>query len=200
MITSCTFTLNSGPIVEQATHFCDLVRYLGGEVNMDTVRACCVPYSSDPASPGYLSAVPANIDEGRLAPRQRNPRCTAGTDARTVHNMPLFPAHLCLVVLYRCALHCALCTLIIEMYPSSLLPAHWVFESGGVGSLVHGATLQGRCYEASFDVWADGLRMSLEDPYTEKCTLRVRQGMKSVQMHVSMEGEVSVEVYLSITF
>ena len=65
--------------MEQATHFCDLVRYLGGEVRRESVTGCCVPYASDPASPGYLSAVPENIDEESLAPSQRVPRFTAGT-------------------------------------------------------------------------------------------------------------------------
>ena len=54
--------------------------------------------------------------------------------------------------------------------------AQWSFKSGGLGSLVHGAVLQGRRYEASLDVWADGLRMALEDPYSEKCTLKIRRG------------------------
>ena len=62
----------------------------------------------------------------------------------------------------------------------TLLPAQWMFEAGGVGSLVHGATLQGNRYEANLDIWADGLRMSLEDPYTEQCILRIRKGMKTI--------------------
>ena len=57
------------------------------------------------------------------------------------------------------------------------LSAQWSFENGCLGSLVHGAVLQGRRYEASLDVWADGLRMALEDPYSEKCTLRIRRGI-----------------------
>ena len=65
--------------MEQATHFCDLVRYLGGEVRRESVTGCCVPYASDPASPGYLSAVPESIDEESLAPSQRIPRFTTGT-------------------------------------------------------------------------------------------------------------------------
>ena len=64
--------------------------------------------------------------------------------------------------------------------PLTLLPAQWMFEAGGVGSLMHGATLQGGRYEASLDIWADGLKMSLKDPYTEQCTLRIRKGMKNI--------------------
>jgi predicted dehydrogenase len=122
---------SGGPIVEQATHFCDLVRYLGGEVRRETVRGLCVPYSSNPLSPGHLSAVPANVSEDSLEPSQRIPRFTT---------------------------------------------AHWCFEGGGLGSLVHGAVLQGRRYEARLEMWTDGLRMSLDDPYTDNCSLRIRRG------------------------
>ena len=66
-----------------------------------------------------------------------------------------------------------------------LLSAQWSFDSGGLGSLVHGAVLQGRCYEANIVVWADGLRMALEDPYSDKCTLRVRKGINNVQRWVT---------------
>ena len=65
--------------------------------------------------------------------------------------------------------------------------AHWSFESGGVGSLVHGAVLQGRNYEASLDVWADGLRLALDDPYSDNCTLRVRKGVWSLQ-HLHLQA------------
>ena len=60
-----------------------------------------------------------------------------------------------------------------------LYAAHWSFEGGGVGSLVHGAVLQGRRYEARLEIWADGLRMTLEDPYTDGCTLTIRRGIYS---------------------
>ena len=43
--------------------------------------------------------------------------------------------------------------------------------------MAHGATLQGSHYEASLDVWADGLRMALNDPYSEKCTLSIKIGV-----------------------
>ena len=50
-----------------------------------------------------------------------------------------------------------------------------------MGSLVHGAVLQGRRYEARLEVWADGLRMTLDDPYTDGCTLKIRRGRFSKQ-------------------
>lgn len=126
---------SGGPIVEQATHFCDLVRYFGGDVKMDTISAVAVPASDDEDSVGYLSAVQEVIKEKEIPPENRIPRFTN---------------------------------------------ANWKFESGGIGSLMHGATLQGIKYEASFDIWADGLRLALEQPYFPECTLRVRQGQLSM--------------------
>ena len=41
---------------------------------------------------------------------------------------------------------------------------------------MHGISLLGTSYETSFDVWADGLRMSLIEPYRSTCELRVRSG------------------------
>lgn len=91
--------VHAGPIIEQATHFCDLVRYLGGEVRSDSVTGCCVPYSSDPTSAGYLSAVPGNISEESLAPRQRIPRFTTGMFAENnvllILAVSLFPEASC---------------------------------------------------------------------------------------------------------
>jgi len=52
--------------------------------------------------------------------------------------------------------------------------AHWKFQSGALCSLNHGVMLHGSNIEAELEVWADGLRMRLEDPYT-KCRLVVRR-------------------------
>ena len=122
---------SGGPIVEQATHFCDLMRYLGGEVKQDSIHAIAIPASDDKTSPGYLSSVPAVNREAELPVENRIPRLTS---------------------------------------------SNWHFTSGAVGALTHGATLQGKKYEAAIDVWADGLRLSLEEPYFPECKLRVRQG------------------------
>ena len=78
-----------------------------------------------------------------------------------------------------------------------LLSAQWSFDSGGLGSLVHGAVLQGRCYEANIVVWADGLRMALEDPYSDKCTLRVRRGIYKYCTKIIMIGYVCRGLVLS---
>ena len=122
---------SGGPIVEQATHFCDLLRYIGGEANRETIHAIAVPASDEKTSPGYLSSVPAVNREAELPPENRIPRLTS---------------------------------------------SNWHFTSGAVGALTHGATLKGKKYEAAIDVWADGLRLSLEEPYFPECKLRVRHG------------------------
>ncbi|OAL24954.1 hypothetical protein AYO20_10557 [Fonsecaea nubica] len=61
-----------GPIVEQATHFCDLCRYLGGEVDLATVRACALEHY-EPA--GQLSSM--LVDESQIPTDERIPRVTA---------------------------------------------------------------------------------------------------------------------------
>ena len=58
-------------IVEQATHFCDLCRYFGGEVDLSTVAAHSLEFF-EPA--GKLRKVP--IDENSIEPDQRIPRIT----------------------------------------------------------------------------------------------------------------------------
>ncbi|BGP68107.1 putative oxidoreductase C terminal-domain containing protein [Rhodotorula toruloides] len=63
-----------GPIVEQATHFIDLSRYFGGDVDMDSVQAHALEWD-EPA--GQLSAVP--VDESSIAPDDRIPRVTSAT-------------------------------------------------------------------------------------------------------------------------
>jgi len=129
--------LVGGPIVEQATHFCDLMRYLGGEVKAGELSALCVEASDSSSTAGYLTSVPKAIQEERIPPSQRVPRLTT---------------------------------------------AHWRFESGGVGTLTHGVALHGKKYETSIDVWGDGLRMALEDPYTPECKLRIRQGQHNLPL------------------
>ena len=126
---------SGGPIVEQATHFCDILRYLGGEAKPETIHAIAIPASDDVASPGYLSSVPAVNREAELPAENRIPRLTS---------------------------------------------SNWCFSSGAIGVLTHGATLQGKKYESAIDVWADGLRLALEEPYFPECKLRVRMGKYDV--------------------
>jgi predicted dehydrogenase len=52
--------------------------------------------------------------------------------------------------------------------------AVWRFTSGAVASLTHGALLHGRKYDCELEVWGDGLRLLLEDPYGS-CRLSIRR-------------------------
>ncbi|GAA5826114.1 hypothetical protein JCM5353_008388 [Sporobolomyces roseus] len=63
-----------GPVVEQGTHFCDLSRYFGGDVDMDSVQAQALEWD-EPA--GALSVIP--VDEEAIAEDDRIPRVTSAT-------------------------------------------------------------------------------------------------------------------------
>lgn len=65
---------SAGPIVEQGTHFCDLSRYFGGEVDISSVAAHSLEWDEEA---GHLSKM--NVDEGKIAPENRIPRVTAAT-------------------------------------------------------------------------------------------------------------------------
>ena len=125
-------TKSGGPVVEQATHFCDLMRYLAGEVVTESISALAIPASDEKSKPGFLSVVKPVNNEASLDNACRIPRLTS---------------------------------------------AHWLFTNGAVGNLIHAIALHGPKYEATIEVWADGLRMSLEEMYFPECKLRVRRGM-----------------------
>ncbi|KAI0748163.1 putative oxidoreductase C terminal-domain-containing protein [Daedaleopsis nitida] len=65
---------SAGPIVEQGTHFCDLSRYFGGEVDMSTVSAHSLEWDENA---GQLSKM--TVDETAIPPENRIPRVTAAT-------------------------------------------------------------------------------------------------------------------------
>ncbi|KAJ8487223.1 hypothetical protein ONZ45_g14414 [Pleurotus djamor] len=65
---------SAGPIVEQGTHFCDLSRYFGGEVDVTSVTAHSLEWDENA---GHLSKM--TIDESKIAPENRIPRVTAAT-------------------------------------------------------------------------------------------------------------------------
>ncbi|RPD62848.1 hypothetical protein L227DRAFT_573367 [Lentinus tigrinus ALCF2SS1-6] len=67
-------TRSGGPIVEQATHFCDLSRYFGGDVRLPSVVAHSVQHNE---SPGQLSA--KRFDEDAIPAENRLPRLTSAT-------------------------------------------------------------------------------------------------------------------------
>ncbi|WVQ69961.1 uncharacterized protein L199_008185 [Kwoniella botswanensis] len=64
--------IDMGPVIEQGTHFCDLSRYFGGDVNIDSVVARSVEWYEEP---GRLSKIP--IDEGKIDEELRIPRLTS---------------------------------------------------------------------------------------------------------------------------
>lgn len=63
-----------GPVIEQATHFCDLSRYFGGEVDISTVVAHSLEWHENA---GHLSKM--RIDETKIKPENRIPRVTSAT-------------------------------------------------------------------------------------------------------------------------
>ncbi|KAF8894521.1 putative oxidoreductase C terminal-domain-containing protein [Infundibulicybe gibba] len=63
---------SAGPVIEQGTHFCDLSRYFGGEVDIATVSAHSLEWDENA---GQLSKM--TIDESKIAPENRIPRVTA---------------------------------------------------------------------------------------------------------------------------
>ncbi|OBZ75935.1 Uncharacterized protein UNK4.17 [Grifola frondosa] len=65
---------SAGPIIEQGTHFCDLSRYFGGEVDISTVSAHSLEWDENA---GYLSKIV--VDETAILPENRVPRVTAAT-------------------------------------------------------------------------------------------------------------------------
>lgn len=131
-----------GPIVEQATHFADISRYLVGEVDFDTIYARSVKASLTPGNIGYLEKVP--VDESVIPESNRVPR-----------------AHV----------------------------ANWYFKSGALGNLVHGALLQGEAYDASVEIMADGLRIAVVEPYSNKPTLRCLIGNSDEETVFEFPGD-----------
>ena len=65
---------SAGPIIEQGTHFCDLSRYFGGEVDINSVQAHSLEWHENA---GHLSKM--TIDENKILPENRIPRVTAAT-------------------------------------------------------------------------------------------------------------------------
>jgi len=63
-----------GPVIEQGTHFCDLSRYFGGDVDISTVTAHSLEWHENP---GHLRK--QTIDETQIAPENRIPRVTSAT-------------------------------------------------------------------------------------------------------------------------
>lgn len=69
-------TQSGGPIVEQATHFCDLIRYFGGEVVLDSITGYSIPPSNSPQNLGYLTCLPSIVQEANIPIENDAPRST----------------------------------------------------------------------------------------------------------------------------
>lgn len=65
---------SAGPVIEQGTHFCDLSRYFGGDVDISTVNAHSLEWDENA---GHLSKMV--VDETAIPPEDRIPRVTAAT-------------------------------------------------------------------------------------------------------------------------
>jgi len=116
---------SGGPIIEQATHFCDLSRYFGGDINLETVSSVFV---SPKDKSGQLSEVPKGCEK----------------DVEDEYKIPR-------------ATH-----------------AIWKYqENGTIGCLSHALTMKGTRYHTEFEMWLDGMRISLYDPYTDQCVVTV---------------------------
>lgn len=66
--------LSGGPIVEQATHFCDLARYIVGDVDLATVHTLMLD-SDDRSGAGHIAHVPLGAEDG-IPARKKIPRVT----------------------------------------------------------------------------------------------------------------------------
>lgn len=73
-LTTETGHCSAGPIIEQGTHFCDLSRYFGGEVDISTVVAHSLEWYEEA---GKLTGI--SIDEEKIEPENRIPRITSAT-------------------------------------------------------------------------------------------------------------------------
>lgn len=66
--------ISGGPIVEQATHFCDLARYLAGNIDLGSV-VTIVLSDTDKSGAGNLAHIPLYAEED-IPPGKRIPRVT----------------------------------------------------------------------------------------------------------------------------
>ncbi|KAJ3521873.1 hypothetical protein NMY22_g12133 [Coprinellus aureogranulatus] len=65
---------SAGPVIEQGTHFCDLSRYFGGEVDISTVQAHSLEWDENAGRLGKMA-----IDESKIPAENRIPRVTSAT-------------------------------------------------------------------------------------------------------------------------
>jgi predicted dehydrogenase len=65
---------SQGPIIENGTHLCDLSRYFGGDVELDSIVAHAVEADE---KPGILSRT--NFDNNSIPVEDRIPRVTSAS-------------------------------------------------------------------------------------------------------------------------
>ncbi len=136
--------ISGGPVVEQATHFCDLARLLAGDVDLDSIQAL---------------QISADSPAGELVDRKLGP------DGQPLE-MDIPP----------------------QFRPPRVTSATWRFQNGAVGSLTHGLLLHREKYESELEVWGDGLRMILRDPYGH-CQLLVRRPGQETTETMDFNGD-----------
>lgn len=66
---------SGGPVVEQGTHFADLIRYVAGEVDLSSIQSMCVPASA-PIAKDLSEMPPSPGGEHNVPKDERIPRCT----------------------------------------------------------------------------------------------------------------------------
>lgn len=65
---------SGGPVVEQGTHFVDLARYVGGDIDFDTLQGSTLASTN---AMGELSSIPGVVDEASIPVEKRLPRVTS---------------------------------------------------------------------------------------------------------------------------
>lgn len=123
---------SGGAIIEQATHFVDLARFLLGEIDLKSVLAHQIAADDPLGSLQRMPSGPTGVSiESGLPEVARIPRATI---------------------------------------------AQWRFASGALGTLTHALLQHGKAYDTELEVWSDGLRATLRDPYSVECRLDLRVG------------------------
>jgi predicted dehydrogenase len=72
---SAKSTFSAGPVIEQGTHFCDLSRYFGGDVDISSVVAHSLEWDEEPGKLRKIAFDEASV----IKPEDRIPRVTSAT-------------------------------------------------------------------------------------------------------------------------